>query len=328
MLDKVTRISAITLIALMIWLYAEGATRKQYTVTLTVNFVPPPNLNLLIEPSSMPVVMTVRCATSQLQQVKNLSLTPLNIEVTTAEQMQDVKELIGSLGEVNSLGITIERVDPSSITSAKVEKLQTRELRIELEPPPGTELAGQPTLSHEMIKVTLPASFASQLEDFKMRVKIESPSLAGVVPGVPVDRKLRVTLPAAMANWPNVTFSPEDVNVTFAIKKKEDEFTVSLVPVFLSISPTLARQYDVEIDPESLSLRDVKLKGPSDVIGKIRAGGAAADGAKVEAVLRLTSEDLEKRIQAKLPELRLPAGVTVDSNLPLIKLTITPRLPN
>ena len=323
MLDKVIRISAITLIALMIWLYAEGATRKQYTVTLTIDLVPPPNQHLLIEPGSQSVVMTVRCATSQLQQVKDLSLAPLQIEVNASDKRLAMEEKISAHPSVNRLGLTIERTDPSDL-AVTVERLETRELRLELEPPAGSELAGQPTLSHESIKVTLPASFASQLPE-SWKLTIAPGALAGVVPGVPVDRKLPVTLTPQMAGLPITEFSPKEVNVNFAIKKKEDEVVVSLVPVFLNISPTLSKQYDVEVDPESLSLRDVKLKGPSDVIGKIKAAGAAADGAKVEAFLRLTSEDLEKRIQAKLPELLLPPRVTVDSNLPLIKLMITPR---
>ena len=49
MLEQIARFGTITLIALMVWLYAEGATRREQPMTFIVKFVPAPGQDLVIE---------------------------------------------------------------------------------------------------------------------------------------------------------------------------------------------------------------------------------------------------------------------------------------
>lgn len=323
MLEPIIRYSTITLIAFMVWLYAEGATRKQHTVTVNVLFVAPKGQRLLIEPAMHSVTATVRCATSQLDQVKKLAMEPIPIEVTDIpgrpERPIIVDQLLSVHERVNRLGITIERVDPDTVP-LRIERLETRQISIELATPADLELASPAVFSTQVADMELPASAVTQIEGLKLQARLDANALAGVVPGVLTDREIDVTLPPALATLPHVGYSPRKVKVSFTVKKKEDEHIVSLVPVLLYIAPNLAKQYSVEVDQENLLLRDVKVKGPSDVIGRIKSGTL-----KIEALLRMDPEDLERRIPSKLPELRLPAGVTVESTLPLIKITVTKR---
>ena len=323
MLEPIIRYSTITLIAFMVWLYAEGATRKQHTVTVNVRFVSPQGQRLLIEPAMHSVTATVRCATSQLDQVKKLALEPIPIEVTDIpgrpERNIIVDQLLTVHERVNRLGITIERVDPDTVP-LRIERLELRQIAIELATPPDLELTSPAVFSTQMAEMELPASAVPQVEGIKLQARLDANALAGVVPGVLTDREIDVTLPPSMAALPHVGYLPRRVKVSFTVKKKEDEFVVSLVPVLLNIAPNLAKQYNVEVDQENLLLRDIKVKGPSDVIARIKAGTV-----KIEALVRLEPEELERKIPSKLPDLRLPAGVTVESVLPLIKLTVSKR---
>jgi len=325
MIHTFIRFSTITLIAFMVWLYAEGATRKQHTVTLNVIFVAPQGQRLLIEPTLHSVTATVRCATSQLQQVKDLALEPIPIEVADTpgrpERTINLDQQFSVHERINRMGIVIERVEPSQV-NLRIEALKTLEIPITLVTPPDLELAvpAQFAAGQNKAMLELPSSAESQIKGMELQARLDANLLAGVVPGVLTDREIDVTLPPGMAALPNVSYQPRRVKVSFTVKKKEDEYTVGLVPVLLNIAPNLARQYNVEVDQENLLLRDVKVKGPSDVIARIRAGTL-----KLEALLRMDPEDLEKKIHSKLPELRLPPGVTVESTLPLIKLTITKR---
>ena len=320
MVERVLQFATITLIALMVWLYAEGATRKAHRVPANITFVAPAGQQLIIEPNRQFVTVMVRCASSQLEQVRAV-FDDVTIEVTDATRQpeRNLLRMLNTHEKVVRMGVTVESADPETL-SLKVERLEQRPMRIELVTPPELELAGPATFDRQSAEVTLPATYASQLEDFKLQARLDANALAGVVPGVPQDREIAVALPPAMASWSHVTFAPAKVVVKFTVKKKEEELTVNLIPVRLDIAPTLIRQYLVEVDPDSLSLRDVKIKGPSDAIARIREGKV-----KPEGFLRLEPEDLEKKIESKLPELRLPPGVTVDATLPLIKLKVTRR---
>ena len=319
-MERALRFVTITLIALMVWLYAEGATRKQHRVSVNVTFVAPAGQQLLIEPKRQFINATVRCASSQLEQVKDL-FNDITVEVNDATRQSDqnLVRMLSTHEKVVKMGVTVDSAEPETL-ALKVERLEQRSMRIELVTPADLELAGPATFDRESADVVLPATYASQLEDFKLQARLDANALSGVVPGVPQDREVAVALPPAMASWPHVAFKPNKVMVTFTVKKKEEDFTINLIPVRLDIAPNLIRQYLVEVDTDSLSLRDVKIKGPSDVIGRIREGKV-----KLEGFLRLEPEDLEKKIESKLPELRLPPGVTVEATLPLIKLKVTRR---
>ncbi len=325
MIEPIIRYSTITLIAFMVWLYAEGATRKQHTVTLTVRFTAPQGQRLLIEPEMQSVNVAVRCATSQLDQVKNLALEPIPISVTDVPGRPDrsiiIDQQLAVHERINRLGITIERVDPDTIP-VRVERIETRVVPIELATPADLEMTTPAVFTPTSVTMELPAGVASIVDGIKLQARLDANALAGVVPGVLTDRTIEVTLPPSMAALPSVTYSPRQVSVSFTVKKKEDEFVIGLVPVLLNIAPNLAKQYSVDVDQENLLLRDVKVKGPSDVIARIRGGTL-----KLEAFLKMEPEDLERRVPSKLPELRLPPGVTVESTLPLVKLTITRREP-
>jgi hypothetical protein len=325
MWERITRFSAITLIALMFWIYAEGATRALHEVTLNIVLAAPEGQRLVIDPSLLSVNLSIRCARSQLEQVNKLKQEPLRIEVTDVAGMPDrtffIKEQIIAHERIVRLGVTVERVEPA-LVSTRIERLEPSVLPIVLATPPDLELAGPATFGTEAVQVIVPASAAAAVKGLKFPARLDANALAGVVPGVPTDREIDVYLPPEMATMPNVSYQPKKVKVNFTVKKKEDDYIVGLVPVLLNIAPNLAKQYAVEVDQENLLLRDVKVKGPSDVIERIRTGSV-----KVEALLRMTPEDLERKVPSKLPELRLPGGVTVESTLPLIKLTITKREP-
>ena len=331
MKQKVLQYALITLVALFVWLYAEGATRRLRDVNVTVKFIPPPGQKLLINPETRSVTLTVRAATAQLEELNSLREQPLELEVVAnpgePEQSLRLDARMQRLERVARMGVTIERVEPDVVT-VRVEELAQVALPIRLITPPEVELAGPPVFttveggrSVDQVTVTVPVSNASAAQRQTLLARLDAAALAGVVPGVTQERTVDLAVPTEMSNWPYVALEPRRVKVSFTVKKKEDELKIGIVPVFLYIQPHQARQYAVEVEQESQVLLDVEIKGPSDVIARIREGA----GPKIEAMLRLEPVDLENLIEAKIPELRLPAGVTVESTLPAVKMKITRR---
>lgn len=330
--ERLLRFSTISLIAVMVWLYAEGATRRQQTVTWTLELAPPEGQMLQVannpsseRPTQLTVTATIRCSSGQLEQVKRAMADPGKpIEIKVADEAGrsqrslNLLERLAGHERINRLGITLERVEPNDVI-VKVDRLETRTMQIELVTPPNLELAEPATFQPKEIAVTLPAVYAATLDSSRLRARLDANALAGVKPGVPEVREVEVSVPPELASA-NVALAVRKVSVTFTVKKKEEEATIAFVDVVLLIPPGKSKLYDVVVDPESLQIADLKVKGPSDVMAEI-----VAKKRKIEAALRLGPEDLEKRIESKAPELLLPPGVTVESPPRLIKFKITPR---
>lgn len=319
-MQHVTKFLAVSFIAMLVWLSVEGATRNQHSITVTVRFVSPTGQDLIISPTAQSVNLTVRCATSQLARVKELAAEPLEIEVNASDpQPLVLSKKITAHPRVARLGVSIERLDPETVPLT-VQTIETVAMKIELQTPAELELTGPPTFSMEQVNVTLPADNAARAAEFKLIAKLDATALTGVVPGVPQQREVDITLPPPMSQWKNVTFVTKKVQVTFTVKKKEDELLLPVVPVYLYIQPQSNREYDVKIEADQFVINDVKLRGPSDALERIRTKQF-----KVEAALRLEPADLEQMVKSKLPELKLPPGVALESAAPSIKMTITRR---
>lgn len=319
-MQYVTKILAVTFIAMLVWLSVEGATRNQHTISINVRFVSPSGQNVIISPASQSVNLTIRCATSQLARVKELASEPLEIEVNANDpQPLVLAPKITSHPRVARLGVSVERLDPET-APLTVQSIESITMRIDLQTPADLELTAPPTFNIEQANVTLPSGNATQAAEFKLIARLDQTALTGVVPGVPQTREVNLSLPPAMSQWKNVNFGPQKVQVTFTVKKKEDELLLPIVPVYLYIQPQANGAYDIKVEADQLVITDVKLRGPSDAIERIRSKQF-----KVEAALRLEAADLENAVKSKLPELKLPPGVALESAAPSIKLTITRR---
>jgi hypothetical protein len=323
MAARISQFATVTVIALIVWLYAEGATRQVREISVKVQFVALDG-QVIVGETTRTVEAVVRCATSQLAALNRLAADPIRITVAAVEGQTDVEvnllEKLRSSERISRIGVTIDRLD-QEFAKVNVDSLVTIEMKIELATPKDLELTGPAVFAVEQAKVTLPAAQAKEAPKLKLQAVLSHNNLEGVVPGVQEQREVDIDLPASLANIANVTVGLAKVKVTFTIKKKEDEHTVGIVQVFLHIRPKDNEQYTIHVDAEDLVLRDVKITGPSDVIKRLKE----QTGQPIEAVLRLEPEDLENARDAKLPELRLPPGVTVQSPLPLIKMKIKRR---
>jgi hypothetical protein len=323
MAARISQFVTVSVIALIVWLYAEGATRQVRDISVKVQFVALDG-QVITGETTRTVEAVMRCATSQLAALNRLAADPIQITVPAVDGQAEVEvnllEKLRSSERIKRIGVTIDRLD-QEFAIVNVDSLVTIEMKIDLATPKDLELTGPAVFAVEQAKVTLPAAQAKDAAQLKLQAVLSQNNLEGVVPGVQEQREVDIALPASLTGNENITVALGKVSVTFTIKKKEDEHTVAIVQVFLHIRPKDNEQYTVHVDDEDLVLREVKIAGPSDVIKQLKA----QTGQPIEAVLRLEPEDLENARDAKLPELRLPPGVTVQSPLPLIKMKIKRR---
>jgi hypothetical protein len=322
MWDKIETYLVVTFITALVWLYADGENIKPHTVALSVRLVPPPGQTLVIQPGGpVKVQATVRASQAQLSQLKDLTREAIPIDVS--EDAQNVSQTIALRDRLTrespfaDLGITISELEPATVT-ATVESLVEVPAEVRVAMPPEVELA--PSIVVEPVRVTvrLPRSLAAV---FNRNAVIEA-RLSGLnfnqfEANVAHTVEVPLALPGGVSAA-RATLDPPTAKITFTVRKLSETFTISSVPVWVLLSPLEVKRFDVSVD--QLFLRDVVISGPSDVVKRIRDGQI-----DVLAVLRLRADDLEKGINSAQPIVNVPTGVTVETPIPRVGITVTPR---
>ena len=127
-----------TVVALLVWLYAEGEIVKQHSVEVPVQFVAPPGRELAITPDRptdergvMQVVVTLRASSGQMQDFRRQQTgQPLTIRVDDPASAEAGREQVFFLREeltgsrLTELGLSLVETEPETV-EVHVEWLTT-----------------------------------------------------------------------------------------------------------------------------------------------------------------------------------------------------------
>ena len=92
------------------------------------------------------------------------------------------------------------------------------------------------------------------------------------------------------------------------------------VPVWTMLPPGELENFKVQLQEESRVLRDVKVSGPSELVGKIKDGSIP-----VIAYVRLSRDELVKAVGAESTatvRFDLPPGLTADPTAASVRFTV------
>ena len=137
-LQKIETYVIVTIITVLIWLYAEGSTIRPYEDFLTLNFISASGTPLVIDPESYMVEISYKCRKDVVDQIKDLAANPIELKVIENPDSSEIvllmkDRLMADDSPLAKLGINLETVDPKTITLA-VEPLVTRPVEIQLIP--------------------------------------------------------------------------------------------------------------------------------------------------------------------------------------------------
>ncbi|MFA9478674.1 hypothetical protein ACERK3_10235 [Phycisphaerales bacterium AB-hyl4] len=321
-LDKIQTAVLVTIIAVLVWLYAEGEAVQERPKQVRIQFVTPGTTDVGIAPNSpLTIGVTFQASTGQITQVEQLlSRGPIEIPVTP-EQTNDNQQVIvlrealerSALGE---LGVNIKETSPATQT-VRVEQLQTVALDVALELAQPEMVAPRPRIDPSRVSVTVPASMVGQMRGMRAIARLDD--LSTFEPDEQHTTSLRVTLPDTLdPTW--VRVEPGTVDVTFTLREQTDEITLTSVSINVVLSAPLARQYIVEVPEEHNVLRDVVLRGPADQIDLIRRKERP-----IRAYLRPTADELDRGVEMLNVELDKPGSVSVESPLPSVPVVVSRR---
>tara|TARA_B100000683_G_C12463184_1_gene544916 strand:+ start:62 stop:1078 length:1017 start_codon:yes stop_codon:yes gene_type:complete len=323
----------VTLVAVLVWLYAEGENIKTYEMDVPIQFVAATGQNLLISPSRLeknPRV-TIQCSSAQHVQLEQLFdgspiPVPLSEDPNAPEGNQQLllKQLFTSLPIFSKLSVNITEVKPAQVM-VNVKSLQTIDLKI-------TELTEGDTQLQDV--VIEPSNATLHLPKDMLTNITENDTILARLNKQVLDRLalnqshtidgVQLIAPAAVRTE-YVRIDPPTAKVTFTLTRQTKTAIISSVAVRLVLPAASMSQYDVSLlNDEDKLIRSVKLTGPNDLIDAIEQRKI-----KIWADLKLEADDLAKGVGkdsiATVPLIQKPENVKLVEAPGAINLKITAR---
>jgi hypothetical protein len=329
MAAKIRTVMLVSLVTILIWLWAEGESLSTTSLNPEVVFVQE-GTDLLLETDQDwrgTVRVRVQGSTRALTQAENGLGTQIRLKLGQGgvpsqpgeRQVVNLEEAIRALPELRQAGLSVQEVTPA-ITVVKIVRLVTREVPVRAAMPTGAELLGDPVVTPVRVQVRLPEALANKLAADATAV---APVSDAEFDAARDDASRTVTtalqLPGVTAGVGEVQFVPEKVSVTFRRKRSVDSITLASTPVWFALPPTESGKWEVEVIDQFL--REVTFTGPAESIAKIRS----RDMVPI-AEVRLSSDDLEKGVETKEAVfVGLPSGVETGVAVKTVRVKITRR---
>ena len=327
--EAIETIVVVTLITVLVWLYAEGESVRTYKEEVRVKFVAPPAQNLLIKPmtsrtdtqGAIRVQVTFRASAHQHQEFREKTghnnLLKIAVPGPGDNQPIVLKDALLQETPIGELGLNIEQTDPRTET-VDAEQLTTVTLPVRLETG-GLHLAGTAKVAPSQVKVTLPKQFADLANNARVMA-----SLSGLDPDqLTVDQqhtaRVRLTLPGYLSRH-DATLETAYAKATFTIENLTDTVTLASIPIHLNATPLLLRRYQIKLSSDNMVVRDVKLTGPADEMTKIREKQI-----KVWAEIRPTMDEMSRGVTTATLYIHKPEDVQVVSPIQPVPITVVPQ---
>lgn len=327
-------VGLVTLITVLIWIWAAGETAEVRNFEARVDLRPTDPQRMRVSPDRVEgnVRIVARGSTRALGRFQDLLAEgPIDLVagvggMPSAEGVSPVNlaSVLADLPTVRNTGVSLEQVDPLSI-EVRIDPLESLGLRVVAELPPGLlQLDGDLQVEPPEAFARLPAALRRETSTLTVLAVPDRRQLEQLEPGT---HTLTVALqfpPGLAAVARGAAIDPPTVQISFTSRSRTATTTLASVPVQVAgISGELQR-HTVAVQDEFL--REVVLSGPPEAIARIDAGQA-----RIVAFVHLDSRDLDRRIETKRVSLwMLPKGVSVqrvgdhEGSDPEVRLSIAP----
>ncbi len=339
MVDRLKSIGVVTILTLIVWLFAESESLVESELPARVDVVVGEvnREKLLVKPMEFDgrISIEMRGPRAAINRASQLLQTPIRLQpgalrgIPTTEGNHVVRMLdfIKAWPELGSTGVSIDYVRPAEI------RVEVQELRIvALEPraqTTGIAIDGEVRFTPAQISVRMPSTLATTADrpDFVLIPLAPADPTIRLTPGLQ-SLSLPVTLPDALKGKPGVTLMTPQVVANFTVLDTNVTERFTSVPVQVLAPPIELKDWIVEIAPSDAILQ-VDVRGPRTAIESLKSGKA-----NLVAVVSLLDIDLTPGASSKpvrFAVLRdgvmapVPQGVEVLSEKSEAKIQITRR---
>ena len=332
--QEIWTIVLVTLVTVLIWVWAAGETRERKDpLNATIHFTVPDPENWVIRPEQQSVVLVIEGSQLALRRAQELLSDPLEISVaaTAGRQTINIPERVRQHDELRATHISIISVDPQQ-AAIELDHIERFSVPVKANLP-GVQTEGEIVVDPAEVTIAVPSTLRSRFgEGFTVEAVIERAELDRLQPGVPHTLEVRVRLPEGLSSA-DVRVAPPRVKLTFTIRSRTRSVMLDTVRVQVAGPPEDAELYSIEIDPRQLN--NVTITADSDLVRRIENNEVP-----VIAMVHIGSREKEMSIESKrisgfvalVPEpgggtrLQHVAGKVGEAiELPVIKLKVTKR---
>jgi len=329
--DTLETLVLVTVITVLVWLYAEGEVVRTYREPVPVKFVAPPGQGpLMIDPESsgetggvIEVEAIFRASAGQIQTItQSLREGPIEVPVEPpsedapdgVEQEINLRQALAN-SRLGQLGVNIADTNPVSET-VHVESMKTitRPIRVKTGDIPLSEPA---TVEPQAAELEVPASRVARAQNWPVVAEVNQRRLRAAKPGQSQTLSVNLDLADWVADQPAVQLKQRSAKVTLTLDNNTESLVLEAVPIRVNAPASLLERYSIHLPADRRQVRLVQVAGPAEAIDRIRSGQF-----EVWAEIRPTEQRLEKgRRQAPL-SLHLPPEVTARADLPPVSFRV------
>lgn len=325
----------VTIVAVLVWLYAEDANVQSYTQqAVRVQFVLPAGVEGELTPREpITVLVDFDGSNGQFQQFDEARDEVIKVELPIDQALDlqtidiDLREQIEKADRLSELGINVTSVTPER-TSVTFEKILDVTLDVKIRQRTGAIKLAAATFTdpEQPPRVTLrvPASKAVQLGNIDAIAWINEDDVSTLDKGTPQQMTVSLELPGALDTLPR-SISSVDLLVTVADDR--DTVQIDRRPILLSYPPSINERYIIELEESDRFITAFELEGPREQIALLKADPASKD---VWASVRLSNEEADAAVAnggvlSKQVDIIAPRGVVLASEVVRISIKVIPR---
>jgi hypothetical protein len=332
-----------TLVAAMVWLFAEAETLRTANLQATVLVQARPQsasdgeqLVVDVKGAKVPQVrevtirMEVEGAAARMDEAERilgsvpviLTLGDPAVPASTGEHSIDLLSALRSHPQLAELGVSVQRIEPASV-DVMIDELMVRELPVRVALPEGGEFESAPVVSPPRVRVRLPKRDAEALpNDAAVELTVARAEFDRLTPGKAESLTgMRLRAPDALAQNARVTLTPNIADVQLTIRSRLVEHVLPRVPVALRMLPVDMAKWDVYLTPDEQYLSNVRVQGPGEVIDRVRDGSLV-----LTATVALSSDELQRGVSSKDVTFEgVPSSVRVTSAKRSVGVVISRR---
>lgn len=312
-----------SVVAVLVWIFAEGEGLQPRPVDLSVIFPTDASSAVVIRPDDKNFRGSVRVSLEATSRSLDLAAPLLAAGIRLSpgapgvpsepgeQRIVDLREAIGAMPQLKSLGVTVADVQPRQVV-VQIIRMAGKDLPLRVELGAEVPLDGDPTPVPSTVSIRLPEPALALIPEGAVAIAAVSEAEVHRIRGEgPQTVTATVRLPSVLSGVEPIVVQPETVTVNLRVRRKVETYKVSTVPVWYSLPPTEdGSKWSVEVLDKFLT--DVTLTGPSDEIARVRTTGP--NQITVKALVELSSDDLQNGVTTKqvtfpgLPPSLVPSG--------------------
>ncbi|MEQ9616884.1 MAG: hypothetical protein RLN60_02495 [Phycisphaerales bacterium] len=341
MLNKIVTVVSITLLACLIWLFAEAESLGESTI---------PEVNVSIGSNSADRIVTrssdwrnrvsveIRGSRGAIEEARvilgeGVTLTPGMTGVPDGGGTVDLLTAVRNLNDLRATGVEVITVTPirTEITVTELVNVSAP-VRAQLQ---GVSVTGPVEIDPANITVRLPAALRQQLgEDLAVLCVPEENALNALPDNGAATVNGRITLPPSLRGVEGVAIvGQQTATMRFSVVSTQMTLQLDIVPVQVTVPSIEFNEWRVRLSADNASI-SASITGPRQIVSGIADENS---GTRLVGLLYLRSDELNLGISSKALRFGLvaqdgtlspiPASVTVVPSTETVRFTIE-RVPD